>query len=158
MMQKEGTGQWEGVDAPALVVEPSELSGMDESLACMRFIPGSRMFEIRDALKVYREKVPGGEIFDASQGDGGSSLPGVPIEILEEAYELQRLHGTGYDKPYGTNIFREAVVEDYWKLERSTGWGPENVIAGQGGRDALIKAYDAMLYLGHKRRGDFVIF
>ena len=157
MMQKEGTGQWEGVDAPALVVEPSELSGMDESLACMRFIPGSRMFEIRDALKVYREKDPGGEMFDASQGDGGSSLPGVPPEILEEAHAMQRRHGTGYDKPYGTDIFREAVVDDYWKLESSTGWGRENVIAGQGGRDALIKAYDAMLHLGHKRRGDFII-
>jgi aspartate/methionine/tyrosine aminotransferase len=48
------------------------------------------------------------------------------------------------------------VVEDYWQLDAATGWGPENVLAGQGGRDVLIKAYDAAQFLGHKRKGDFV--
>jgi len=142
---------------PELVVRPEELAGLAPSPARMRPIPGSRMFEIRKALRVFRERHPDGEVYDASQGDGGASLPGVPAEVLEEAHRLQLEHGTGYDKPYGTELFRRAVVEDYWQLDAATGWGPGNVIACQGGRDALVKAYDAVQTLGFGRRGDFVV-
>lgn len=142
---------------PELVVAPGELASIDRSPSTMRPIPGSRMFEINEALKVYLAREPGGQVFDASQGDGGASLPGVPDELLEEAHHLQLEHGTGYDKPFGTPAFRRAVVEDYWQLDAATGWGPGNVIACQGGRDALVKAYDAVQFLGHRRRGDFVV-
>jgi aspartate aminotransferase len=142
---------------PALVVAPAELASLDDGPSRMCTIPGSRMFEINEALKVYLAREPGGSVFDASQGDGGASLPGVPPEVLEEAHRLQIDHGTGYDKPFGTAEFRRAVVEDYWGLDAATGWGPGNVIACQGGRDALIKAYDAVQFLGHRRHGDFVV-
>lgn len=142
---------------PSPVVTPEQLAAVDTSPSLMRPIPGSRMFEIREALAVYRDANPGGARFDASQGDGGASLPGVPGEILDQAAELQREHGTGYDKPFGTEMFRRAVVEDYWCLDPATGWGPKNVIACQGGRDALEKAYRAMLFLGHGRLGDFLV-
>lgn len=144
-------------DEPALAVGIDELSRIDDGLRRMRPIPGSRMFEIRDALAVYRRAVPDGEVFDASQGDGGASLPGVPPEVLDRAFALQREHGTGYDKPGGTPRFRAAVVDAYWQLDASLGWGVDNCVACQGGRDALLKAYDAMLALGHGRRGDFVV-
>jgi aspartate aminotransferase len=143
-------------DKPQLVVARGELANLDDSPARMAPIPGSRMFEIKEALAVFRAADPDRAIFDASQGDGGASLPGVPREILEAAHELQTEHGTGYDKPFGTPEFRRAVVEDYWQLDSATGWGPENVLAGQGGRDVLVKAYDAAQFLGHSRRGDFV--
>lgn len=123
----------------------------------MRDVPGSRMFEIRNALATYRRDVPTGEVFDASQGDGGASLPGVPHDLLDAAHELVKTHGTAYDQPFGTEIFRKAVVENYWRLDATTGWGPANVLACQGGRDALVKAYDAMQFLGAGRRGDFVV-
>jgi aspartate/methionine/tyrosine aminotransferase len=123
----------------------------------MLAIPGSRMFEINEALKIYLDREPGGTVFDASQGDGGASLPGVSKELLDAAHGLQLEHGTGYDKPFGTPAYRRAVVEDYWGLDASTGWGPLNVIGCQGGRDALVKAYDAAQFLGHRRRGDFVV-
>ena len=142
---------------PALVVANDQLTHVDTSPSDMLPIPGSRMFEINEALKVYLAREPGGTVFDASQGDGGASLPGVSRELLEEAHRLQVEHGTGYDKPFGTPAFRRAVVEDYWGLDSATGWGPANVIACQGGRDALVKAYDAIQFLGHKRRGDFVV-
>jgi aspartate aminotransferase len=143
-------------DSPKLVIQPDELSNLDDSPRRMAPIPGSRMFEIKEALTVFRENEPNRAIFDASQGDGGASLPGVPSEVLEAAHRLQVDHGTGYDKPFGTPEFRRAVVEDYWRLDAATGWGPENVLAGQGGRDVLVKAYDAAQFLGHKRKGDFV--
>lgn len=142
---------------PSPVVSLEQMAAVDQSPSVMRPIPGSRMFEIRDALAVYRRTHPDAAMFDASQGDGGSSLPGVPGEILDRAAKLQREHGTGYDKPFGTEMFRRAVVEDYWCLEQRTGWGPKNVIACQGGRDALEKAYRAMLFLGHGRLGDFLV-
>jgi len=143
-------------DAPQLVVRPEELTNLDDSPRHMAEIPGSRMFEIKEALAVFKKTDPDAEVFDASQGDGGASLPGVPREVLEAAHELQLEHGTGYDKPFGTPMFRQAVVEDYWQLDASTGWGPANVLAGQGGRDVLIKAYEAAQFLGRQRRGDFV--
>ena len=142
---------------PSPVVAPEQMAAVDSSPSVMRPIPGSRMFEIRDALAVYRRANPDGTMFDASQGDGGASLPGVSGEVLERAAELQREHGTGYDKPFGTDMFRRAVVEDYWGLDPRTGWGPGNVIACQGGRDALEKVYRAMLFLGHGRLGDFLV-
>ncbi len=144
-------------DSPELVVVPEELAAVDGSPRTMAAIPGSRMFEIREALAVFRERHPGREEFDASQGDGGASLPGVPEEILDEAHRLQKEHGTAYDKPFGTEEFRRAVIEDYWTLDSETGWGPGNVIACQGGRDALLKAYEAIQFLGHGRRGDFIV-
>jgi aspartate/methionine/tyrosine aminotransferase len=139
------------------VVERGELVGVDSSPQRMLPIPGSRMFEINEALKVYLDREPGGTVFDASQGDGGASLPGVSRELLDAAHKLQVEHGTGYDKPFGTPAYRRSVVEDYWGLDESTGWGPNNVIGCQGGRDALIKAYDAAQFLGHGRRGDFAV-
>ena len=151
------TGSDQNSTIPALVVQPGELSDIDASPGHMATIPGSRMFEIRDALAVHRRAHPDARQFDASQGDGGASLPGVSEEILDEAHRLQKEHGTGYDKPFGTPEFRKAVVEDYWGLDASTGWGPANVLACQGGRDALLKAYDAVQFLGTRRRGDFVV-
>jgi aspartate aminotransferase len=144
-------------EKPELVVDPAQLVGVDASPERMQAIPGSRMFEINEALKIYLDREPGGAVFDASQGDGGASLPGVSKELLDAAQRLQLEHGTGYDKPFGTPAYRRAVIEDYWGLDASTGWGPLNVIACQGGRDALVKAYDAVQFLGHRRRGDFVV-
>src|SRR3990172_4542210 len=81
----------------------------------------------------------------------------VPGEILDRAAALQREHGSAYDMPFGTDLFRKTVVEDYWRLNPLTGLGPENVLATVGGRDALVRAYDAMLALGHGRTGDLVV-
>lgn len=146
-----------GDDEPALAVDPAELALTDDHYRRIRPIPGSRMFEVRDALAAYRREAPAAEVFDASQGDGGASLPGVPADVLERAFALQREHGTGYDKPNGTVRFREAVVDAYWHLDPGLGWDRDCCIACQGGRDALLKAYDAMAALGHGRRGDFVV-
>jgi len=120
-------------------------------------IPPSRMFLINKSLTVFKQAHPGEKTFDASQGDGGASLPGVPKEILERAHQLQLEHGTAYDMPFGTEAYRKSVVEQYWKLDAASGLGPNNVIGTQGGRDALVKAYTAMLALGHGREGDPII-
>ncbi len=115
------------------------------------------MFLVKGSLKEYQQKYPDREIYDASQGDGGASLPGVPNYILDRAQELQRQHGTAYDQPYGTRAFQTAVFETYWNLEPNWGFGPENVLATVGGRDGLLKAYQAMLALGYGRHGDAVL-
>jgi aspartate/methionine/tyrosine aminotransferase len=115
------------------------------------------MFLINKSLAVFRKNSPEGETFDASQGDGGASLPGVAPEIFERAAQLQVEHGSAYDMPYGTDGFRRTVVERYWKLSPASGLGPANVLATVGGRDALTKAYGAMLALGHGRQGDMIL-
>jgi aspartate aminotransferase len=115
------------------------------------------MFLINKSLKVYQDKYPGSPIFDASQGDGGASLPGTPVGILERAAQMQIEHGTAYDMPYGTDAFRRCVIEQYWQLDSDLGIGPANVIGTAGGRDALVKAYQAMLSLGHGRQGDLLV-
>ncbi len=144
-------------DAPVFVVEDPALVPVNDYPSRMADIPPSRMFLIKKGLDAYEAAHPNSPIFDASQGDGGASLPGVPREILEEAARLQIEHGTAYDMPYGCDLFRKVVVEDYWQLDSDTGLGPANVLAAVGGRDALLKAYDAMLHLGHGRIGDVLI-
>ncbi len=144
-------------DTPVLAVQPEELAPVCPGLGEQRPIPASRMFEIRKGLATFRQRHPNRETHDASQGDGGASLPGVPEEVLDRAHELQKNRGTGYDSPRGTELFRRAVVEAYWQLDAATGWDANNVVACQGGRDALLKAYDAAQFLGTGRRGDLVV-
>jgi aspartate/methionine/tyrosine aminotransferase len=145
------------LDSPVYAVPEQNLVPVGDYLNNLTPIPPSRMFLINKSLSVYRQANPGGKTFDASQGDGGASLPGVPRDVLERAQQLQLEHGTAYDMPYGTDAYRKSVVEQYWKLDAATGLGPANVLGTQGGRDALVKAYTAMLALGHGRLGDLVI-
>jgi aspartate aminotransferase len=142
---------------PVFAVDEKNLVPVSDHLKQMADIPPSRMFLINKSLKVYVEKNPGAKIFDASQGDGGASLPGVPKAILERAAQLQIEHGTSYDMPFGTDAYRKSVVEQYWKLDSASGWGPANVLGTAGGRDALVKVYQAMMALGHGRQGDLIM-
>ena len=144
---------------PSFAVPDSNLIPVHDYPSQQATIPASRMFLIKKGLNAYREKIGGEhvETYDASQGDGGKSLPGVPGDILDRAHALQREHGTGYDSPHGSLRFWQAVAEHYWALDPSTGWGPENVAMVQGGRDGLIKAYQAMIRLGTGRVGDVLL-
>lgn len=144
-------------EVPATVVPDANLVPVSDHLSKMASIPPSRMFLINKGLKVYQQNNPGEIVFDASQGDGGASLPGVPREILERAAQMQIEQGTAYDMPYGTDAYRRCVVEKYWKLDAASGLGPANIASAVGGRDALVKAYQAMLALGHGRQGDAII-
>jgi aspartate/methionine/tyrosine aminotransferase len=144
-------------NAPVFVVPDQNLVPVSEHLARMMTIPPSRMFLINKSLKVYQQKNPGIPVFDASQGDGGASLPGVSPELLHRAAEMQVEHGTAYDMPFGSDAYRKSVLEQYWKIEPDLGLRPEYIIATVGGRDGLVKAYEAMLALGYGRQGDAVI-
>jgi aspartate aminotransferase len=144
-------------ETPVPVVSDDALIPVSDHLSQMQEIPASRMFLIKKNLAVFRDNQPERPVYDASQGDGGASLTGVPVEILERAQELQRERGTSYDMPFGTAAFRQSVVEQYWKLDAASGLGPANVISTVGGRDALAKAYTAMLALGHGRAGDYLV-
>jgi aspartate aminotransferase len=144
-------------ETPTFAVPEDTLVPVSDHLGQLTPIPPSRMFLINKSLVVYQERNPGSPIYDASQGDGGASLPGTPKEILEQAAEMQLENGTAYGMPFGTNEFRKSVIEDYWKLDSDTGIGPANIIGTAGGRDALVKAYQAMLALGHGRSGDVLV-
>src|SRR5574341_571680 len=120
-------------DVPVFAVPEATLVPVSAHLAQMAPIPPSRMFLINKSLKSYIEKYPNSPTFDASQGDGGASLPGVPMELLEQAAKMQIEHGTAYDMPFGTDRFRKVVVEQYWKLDPGLGFGPANVLATVGG-------------------------
>jgi aspartate aminotransferase len=144
-------------DTPTYAVPTESLVPVSDHLTQLTSIPPSKMFLIKKSLAVYQQKNPSSPIYDASQGDGGASLPGTPVEILERAAQMQVENGTAYGMPFGTNDFRRSVVEDYWKLDSSSGIGPGNITGTAGGRDALVKAYQAMLALGHGRKGDVLI-
>lgn len=146
------------LEVPEYAVPPENRIEVNGYRKTMMSIPPSRMFTIKEALATYKKKAgQDADVYDASQGDGGASLPGVPEFILREAFELQLQHGTGYDKPFGTQQFREVSANQYWQLDSESGWGPENIIFTQGGRDGLIKAYNAMIALGHGNIGDLLV-
>ena len=142
---------------PSYAVPDQNLVPVSDHLKQMAQIPPSRMFLIKKSLVTFQNKQPDLPVYDASQGDGGASLPGVPREVLARAAELQMEHGTGYDMPFGTEDYRRCVMEDYWGLDSDLGFGPNNVVGTAGGRDALIKAYQAMLTLGYGRQGDAIV-
>lgn len=144
-------------ETPVFAVPDANLVPVSSHLSEMAAIPPSRMFLIKKSLKVFQEKYPELPIYDASQGDGGASLPGVPHELLERALELQIEHGTRYDMPFGTQAFRQSVAEKYWQFDSESGYGPANILSATGGRDALVKAFQAMLVLGHGRQGDVIM-
>ncbi len=144
-------------DQPVYAVPDKNLIPPSKHLSKMKEIPASRMFLIKKSLKTYQENNPGSPVYDASQGDGGASLPGTPPEILERAAQLQVAHGTGYDSPFGTPAFRKIVAEKYWGFEPGSRLAPANIIATVGGRDGLVKAYEAMLTLGYGRQGDALL-
>lgn len=144
-------------ETPKFAVDEKTLVPVDDYLGQLTPIPPSRMFLINKSLVVYKERNPGSPTFDASQGDGGASLPGTPVEILEQAAKMQTENGTAYGMPFGTNEYRRSVIEDYWQVDADLGIGPANVVGTAGGRDALVKAYRAMLALGHGREGDVLI-
>ena len=146
------------LDVPEYAVESDFRIRVNNYPRQMKAIPPSRMFTIKEALDVYTRKMgENAEVYDASQGDGGASLPGVPEDILRAAVELQIQHGTGYDKPFGTQLFRDVSANQYWEINSETDWGPDNIVFTQGGRDGLIKAYNAMIALGHGNIGDLFV-
>ena len=142
---------------PAFAYPIKNLVPVSHHLSEMVEIPPSRMFLIKGSLRTYRNARPGDEVYDASQGDGGASLGGVPHTILEEAARMQIKNGTSYDMPYGTNEFQRTVYENYWEIESDLGLEPGNIVATTGGRDALVKAFQAALALGHGRQGDVIL-
>lgn len=145
-------------DQPMFAVPEANRIPVSDYRARMLDIPPSRMFLINDTLQTYRQRMGNDAVtFDASQGDGGKSLPGVPLDILEHAFRLQVDHGTAYDKPWGTPLFRQAAAESYWKLDAASGWGPENIVFCQGGRDGLLKIYNAITSLNGGRVGDALV-
>jgi aspartate aminotransferase len=145
-------------DTPHYAVPLANRIPIDTYPATMMDIPQSRMFLIADALNAYRQKHGQDAItYDASQGDGGKSLPGVPRHILEHAAEIQISQGTAYNQPWGTPLFRKTAYENYWQIESTSGWTPENIAFVQGGRDGLQKAYNAMINLGNQEIGDALV-
>lgn len=146
------------LDTPVFAVPSEALIPVNGYPATQIDIPQSKMFVIKKLLETYRAKQGADAVtYDASQGDGGASLPGVSPELLDRANEMQKKKGTGYDQPYGTDAFRKATAEQYWQIDAATGWGPTNIAATDGGRDALIKAYEAMTTLGTGRIGDALV-
>jgi aspartate/methionine/tyrosine aminotransferase len=138
---------------PRLVVKEKHLNPV---VSIGAGIPQNQMFDLRTVLRYFIQENPEAEIYDASQGDGGASLPGVPKDILELAHKMLLDNGTGYGQPHGTESFRRTVVEDYWQLDFATNIGPANVASCCGGRDALLKAYKATQELGGAL-GSFVV-
>ncbi len=146
------------LDSPVFVVPDEALVPVNDFPSRQVDIPQSKMFVIKKSLDGYRAKFgKDAPTFDASQGDGGASLPGVPHELLDRANAMLKAHGTGYDFGYGTDAFRKATAEQYWKFAPETGYGPTNIIATDGGRDGLVKAYQAMVTLGTGRIGDVLL-
>lgn len=143
---------------PQFAVSDANLVSVNDFPQHMQAIPTSRMFVIKQSLNKYLAHAGvQATIFDASQGDGGESLAGVPREVLLRANEMQLNAGTAYGGPAGNEFFLKAVVEKYWKLDAETAWGTGNVVAVQGGRDGLMKAFDAMIHCGRSRVGDALL-
>ena len=109
-----------------------------------RNIQPSKMFLIKEELKTFARNNPQEKLYDASQGDGGASLGGIPREELAHAL-LRYLPETGstkYGNPIGREDVRQAIVENYYGFSNVES---DQVIMGDGGRDLLQKWYQLVV-------------
>ena len=109
-----------------------------------RNIQPSKMFLIKEELKIFSQNHPQDLLFDASQGDGGASLGGIPKEELAEALVryLPEKGTTRYGNPIGREDVREAIVNNYYGFSNVEA---DQVILGDGGRDLLQKWYQLIV-------------
>lgn len=109
-----------------------------------RAIQPSKMFLIKEELKRFRADHPKQKTFDASQGDGGASLGGIPKDELAQALlrYLPEQGTTKYGNPIGREDIREAIVQNYYGFSDVSS---EQVILGDGGRDLLQKWYQLIV-------------
>ncbi|MBI4435644.1 aminotransferase class I/II-fold pyridoxal phosphate-dependent enzyme [Candidatus Uhrbacteria bacterium] len=98
---------------------------------------------------------PGVPVFDASQGDGGASLPGLSPQELAEALLrfLPQTHATSYGTPQGDVRVRRAIFQNHYHLSASLGLTLDHIVLTDGGRDGLQKFYQAMGLLSGQRGG-----
>ncbi len=129
------------------------ISAMDK-----REVKPSGMFTIKLELGEFMQEYPDRNVYDASQGDGGFSLGGIPPEELTEALlrYLPQSRSTQYGNPIGREDVREAVFHNYYGFDTLTGLTPDNVIFGDGGRDLLQKWYQ-LIVSNANRCGDIVL-
>jgi aspartate/methionine/tyrosine aminotransferase len=111
------------------------------------------MFLIKKGLADFQKANPDLPVFDASQGDGGASLPGISREELAFVllHSLPTAHATRYGTPLGDTRVRVAVYENYYRLQPDIGLSPDHIVFTDGGRDALQKFYQAIALLGGRR-------
>ena len=109
-----------------------------------REIQPSKMFLIKEELKIFLAENPQMKTYDASQGDGGASLGGIPKEELAQALlqYLPEKGSTKYGNPIGREDIRSAIVQNYYGFSDVSS---EQVILGDGGRDLLQKWYQLIV-------------
>lgn len=110
-----------------------------------RTLPPSQMFLVRKGLAAFMTSHPGLSTFDASQGDGGASLGGIPPQELSDALLrfLPNKQATAYGTPQGDARVRQVIFQNLYQLE-GTGLSPQHIVLCDGGRDALQKWYQAI--------------
>lgn len=126
------------LNEPTFYDSPSDLIPMN--VIQKRVIMPSKMFLIKEELKNFTKENPDEQIYNASQGDGGMSLGGIPPKELADAL-LRYLpaHGsTKYGDPVGRVDIRKAILQNYYRFDSLT---TDNIILGDGGRDLLQKWY-----------------
>jgi len=113
-----------------------------------RMVSPSKMFTVKLELNTYLERNPGADVFDASQGDGGLSLGGIPPAELAEALVryLPATNATRYGNPVGREDVRTAIFENYYRFGSDTGLTPDHIVIGDGGRDMLQKWYQVVVH------------
>ena len=114
-----------------------------------RTIMPSKMFLIKEELNTFASRNPDTPIYNASQGDGGLTLGGIPPKELADALirYLPEEGSTKYGDPIGRADVRNAILKNYYKLESLD---INNIILGDGGRDLLQKWYQLIQQsIGH---------
>ena len=131
-------------------------SQIPSTLLNKRIIMPSKMFLIKEELKTFAAQNPDTPIYNASQGDGGLTLGGIPPRELADALirYLPEEGSTKYGDPTGRADVREAILRNYYRLESLT---TDNIILGDGGRDLLQKWYQLIQQSSGQTGGSIVV-
>ena len=121
-----------------------------------RIIMPSKMFLIKEELNTFASTHPDTPIYNASQGDGGLTLGGIPPRELAEALVryLPEEGSTKYGDPVGRADIREAILRNYYRLPSLS---TDHIILGDGGRDLLQKWYQLIQQSSGQTGGSILV-
>ncbi len=146
-------------DTPRFVVPDQNLIPVDPYLGSLYETPPSRMFIIKLSLKKYVEKMRARRRSPMTprRGTAAHRCPVSRRRYWTARTKWSRRTAPATISPMGRTNSAKRSIEQYWQLDPALGWGPKNVLATVGGRDALVKAYTAMIALGTGGSGDAVM-
>ena len=117
------------------------------------------MFLIRDALKVFRaeQRRGRGHLMMPRRATAAQACPACLPRSSNARFSFRLSTAPPTISRSARHSSAKPLPNSTGSLTPASGWGPENIVFVQGGRDGLQKAYGAMIALGTDEVGSAIV-